>query len=157
MKFGQNSTTEKSARFSKPPFPWHYFQLKDQKVFGFAGLYDVWKDRETGKEIHSYTGSVSVKLVSFTLLDIIRDKKPASAYSKEAYRNIALKSYCDPQAISITRSSKWAVVFRMTLCMIWQCLTPASTYPTTIRIREIIVFSALSAGLSACPRGLFFG
>jgi putative SOS response-associated peptidase YedK len=41
--------------FSRPPFPWHYFQLKDQKVFGIAGLYDVWKDRETGKEIHSYT------------------------------------------------------------------------------------------------------
>jgi putative SOS response-associated peptidase YedK len=41
--------------FTKPPFPWHYFQLKDQKVFGIAGLYDVWKDRETGKEIQSYT------------------------------------------------------------------------------------------------------
>jgi putative SOS response-associated peptidase YedK len=41
--------------FTKPPFPWHYFQVKDQKVFGIAGLYDVWKDRETGKEIHTYT------------------------------------------------------------------------------------------------------
>ena len=41
--------------FAKPPYPWHYFQLKDQKVFGFAGLYDVWKDRETGKEMHTYT------------------------------------------------------------------------------------------------------
>jgi putative SOS response-associated peptidase YedK len=41
--------------FSKPPFPWHYFQVKDQKVFGIAGLYDVWKDRETGKEMHTYT------------------------------------------------------------------------------------------------------
>jgi putative SOS response-associated peptidase YedK len=41
--------------FSKPPFPWHYFQLKDQKVFGFAGLYDIWKDRQTGEEIYSYT------------------------------------------------------------------------------------------------------
>jgi putative SOS response-associated peptidase YedK len=41
--------------FTKPPFPWHYFQLKDQKVFGIAGLYDVWKDRETGKEMHTYT------------------------------------------------------------------------------------------------------
>ena len=29
--------------------------MKDQKVFGFAGLYDVWKDRQTGKEIHTYT------------------------------------------------------------------------------------------------------
>jgi putative SOS response-associated peptidase YedK len=41
--------------FDKSPFPWHYFQLKDQKVFGFAGLYDIWKDRQTGKEIYSYT------------------------------------------------------------------------------------------------------
>jgi putative SOS response-associated peptidase YedK len=41
--------------FTKPPFPWHYFQINDQKVFGIAGLYDVWKDRETGKEIHTYT------------------------------------------------------------------------------------------------------
>jgi putative SOS response-associated peptidase YedK len=41
--------------FAKPPFPWHYFQLKDQKIFGFAGLYDIWKDKQTGKEIRSYT------------------------------------------------------------------------------------------------------
>jgi len=44
--------------FSKPPFPWHYFQVKDQKVFGIAGLYDVWKDRETGKEMHTSDFSV---------------------------------------------------------------------------------------------------
>jgi putative SOS response-associated peptidase YedK len=41
--------------FPKPPFPWHYFQVKDQKLFGFAGLYDIWTDKETGKEIRSYT------------------------------------------------------------------------------------------------------
>jgi putative SOS response-associated peptidase YedK len=41
--------------YSKPPFPWHYFQLKDGALFGFAGLYDIWKDPQTGKEIHSYT------------------------------------------------------------------------------------------------------
>jgi putative SOS response-associated peptidase YedK len=41
--------------FAKPPYPWHYFQLKDQPIFGFAGLYDIWKDKETGKEIYSYT------------------------------------------------------------------------------------------------------
>jgi putative SOS response-associated peptidase YedK len=40
---------------TKAPFPWHYFQLKDQKIFGFAGLYDVWTDKQTGKEIRSYT------------------------------------------------------------------------------------------------------
>jgi putative SOS response-associated peptidase YedK len=37
------------------PFPWHYFQFKDQKIFGFAGLYDIWEDKETGEEIRSYT------------------------------------------------------------------------------------------------------
>lgn len=41
--------------FSKPPYPWHYFQLKDQQLFAFAGLYDVWKDKEAGKDIYSYT------------------------------------------------------------------------------------------------------
>jgi putative SOS response-associated peptidase YedK len=41
--------------FKKSPYPWHYFRLKDQEMFGFAGLYDVWKDRQTGKELSSYT------------------------------------------------------------------------------------------------------
>src|SRR5687768_15388527 len=39
----------------KALFPWHYFQLKDQKIFGFAGIYDVWTDKKTGEEITSYT------------------------------------------------------------------------------------------------------
>ena len=41
--------------FEKPPHPWHYFHLKDEEMFGFAGLYDVWTDKMTGREIHSYT------------------------------------------------------------------------------------------------------
>ncbi len=41
--------------FSKPPFPWHYFHLLDQPIFAFAGLYDIWKDKKSDKEIHSYT------------------------------------------------------------------------------------------------------
>jgi putative SOS response-associated peptidase YedK len=40
--------------YAKPPFPWHYFQLKDGELFGFAVLYDIWQD-PTGKEIKSYT------------------------------------------------------------------------------------------------------
>jgi putative SOS response-associated peptidase YedK len=39
--------------FLKQPFPWHYFQMKDNSIFAFAGLYDVWNN--DGKEIHSYT------------------------------------------------------------------------------------------------------
>jgi putative SOS response-associated peptidase YedK len=41
--------------YSKPPFPWHYFHLKDQPLFGFAGLYDIWKDKNSDKQIISYT------------------------------------------------------------------------------------------------------
>jgi putative SOS response-associated peptidase YedK len=41
--------------FTKPPFPWHYFQLKGGELFAFAGLCDIWKDPKTGKEIKSYT------------------------------------------------------------------------------------------------------
>jgi putative SOS response-associated peptidase YedK len=40
--------------YAKPPFPWHYFQLKDQPLFGFAGIYDIWKDQRSGKKIFSY-------------------------------------------------------------------------------------------------------
>lgn len=47
---GKNGYEPDKIHFTKPPYPWHYFQLKDQKVFGFAGLYDVWKDRQTGCE-----------------------------------------------------------------------------------------------------------
>jgi putative SOS response-associated peptidase YedK len=39
----------------KQPFPWHDFQLTDQPLFGFAGLYDIWTDQQTGKEIWSDT------------------------------------------------------------------------------------------------------
>jgi putative SOS response-associated peptidase YedK len=39
----------------KSLYPWHYFRLKREDLFAFAGLYDTWKDRQTGKELHSYT------------------------------------------------------------------------------------------------------
>jgi putative SOS response-associated peptidase YedK len=29
--------------------------MKDNSIFAFAGLYDVWKDKNSGKEIHSYS------------------------------------------------------------------------------------------------------
>jgi len=41
--------------FAKQPFPWHYFKMKDNSIFSFAGLYDVWKDKNNRKEIHSYS------------------------------------------------------------------------------------------------------
>lgn len=42
---------DKSTKSSIP----YYFQLKDESLFAFAGLYDVWKDPKDGQEIHSYT------------------------------------------------------------------------------------------------------
>lgn len=39
---------------TKPSIP-YYFQLKDESLFAFAGLYDVWKDPLDGQEIYSYT------------------------------------------------------------------------------------------------------
>lgn len=45
---------DKKSR-TAPPYTWHYFKLKRQPLFAFAGLYDIWTDRETDKEIYSYT------------------------------------------------------------------------------------------------------
>ena len=39
----------------KPPFPWSCFQFTDKRLFAFAGLYDIWADKKTGREIYSYT------------------------------------------------------------------------------------------------------
>jgi putative SOS response-associated peptidase YedK len=38
---------------TKPPYPWHYFELKGRAVFAFAGLYDEWTDGKT--TIKSFT------------------------------------------------------------------------------------------------------
>lgn len=41
--------------YRKSPFPWSCFQFADKRIFAFAGLYDIWTDKKTGKEIYSYT------------------------------------------------------------------------------------------------------
>jgi len=33
--------------FPKPPHPWYCFRLTDQKIFGLAGLYNIWTDPKT--------------------------------------------------------------------------------------------------------------
>lgn len=43
------------VNFPKPPHPWYLFKLKDQKIFGLAGLYNVWTDPKTQKELYTYT------------------------------------------------------------------------------------------------------
>ena len=39
---------------TKPSTP-YYFRLKDEELFAFAGLFDVWRDPHTQKELYSYT------------------------------------------------------------------------------------------------------
>lgn len=39
---------------TKPAVP-YYFELKNQALFAFAGLYDVWKNPKDGQELYSYT------------------------------------------------------------------------------------------------------
>jgi putative SOS response-associated peptidase YedK len=57
----------------KAPFPWHYFRLLDQKIFGFAGIYDVWTGKKTGKEIRSYT---IITTTPNSLVGQIHDRMP---------------------------------------------------------------------------------
>ena len=28
-------------RFTKPPYPWHYYHLRSDDIFAFAGIYDI--------------------------------------------------------------------------------------------------------------------
>lgn len=54
---------------SKTPY---YIKLKDDELFAFAGLYDIWKDAE-GKEIDSYT---IITCDSNPLIGKIHDRMP---------------------------------------------------------------------------------
>lgn len=59
--------------FVKQPFPWHYFKMKDNSIFSFAGLYDVWKDKTNGNEIHSYS---IITTVPNTIVGKYHDRMP---------------------------------------------------------------------------------
>jgi len=44
------------VHFPKPqPAPWYVFKLKDQEIFGLAGLYNAWTDPTTGEQLYTYT------------------------------------------------------------------------------------------------------
>jgi putative SOS response-associated peptidase YedK len=49
------------------------FSSERSKIFGFAGLYDVWKDKKTGKEIKSYT---IITTTPNSLVGKIHDRMP---------------------------------------------------------------------------------
>jgi putative SOS response-associated peptidase YedK len=42
--------------FPKPqPAPWYLFKLKDEKIFGLAGLYNPWTDPKTKETLFTFT------------------------------------------------------------------------------------------------------
>ncbi len=41
--------------YPKPPHPWYLFRLKDQEIFGLAGLYNIWTDPKTNEKLYTYT------------------------------------------------------------------------------------------------------
>ena len=43
---------QKQTKGAKQPF---YFRIKDKDIFGFAGLYEHWLDKETGEQIETCT------------------------------------------------------------------------------------------------------
>jgi putative SOS response-associated peptidase YedK len=45
----------------------------DNSIFSFAGLYDVWKDKTNGKEIHSYS---IITTVPNTIVGKYHDRMP---------------------------------------------------------------------------------
>lgn len=54
----------------KQPF---YFFLKDKPVFGFAGLWEEWTDKETGKQLESCT---IITTEANTVLEPVHDRMP---------------------------------------------------------------------------------
>ena len=47
--------------------------MKDDSIFSFAWLYDVWKDKNNGKEIHSYS---IITTVPNTIVGKYHDRMP---------------------------------------------------------------------------------
>jgi len=60
--------------FSKNPFLWHYFPMKDHSICAFAGLYDIWEDKNGGNEIRSCT---IITTVPNTIVGRYHDRMPA--------------------------------------------------------------------------------
>ncbi len=61
---------QKAAKGAKQPF---YFHLKDKEVFGFAGLYEQWVDRETGEQIETCT---IITTEANKVLEPVHDRMP---------------------------------------------------------------------------------
>lgn len=68
---------DKKSSGAKQPF---YFYLKDKEVFGFAGLWEQWLDKETGEQIETCT---IITTEANEVLEPIHDRMPVILKSKD--------------------------------------------------------------------------
>jgi putative SOS response-associated peptidase YedK len=68
---------QKNAKGAKQPF---YFHLKDKEVFGFAGLYEQWLDKESGEQIE--TCSI-ITTEANKVLEPVHDRMPVILKPKD--------------------------------------------------------------------------
>jgi len=114
--------------YTKQPFPWHYFQLVDQRLFGLAGLYDIWMDKQTGKEIWSYT---IITTVPNEIVGQYHDRMPVILEKgfEEAWLN--------PDIVDVERLSKMLKPYPSERMEEWRvgddARNPKNDYPEVIK------------------------
>lgn len=82
---------DKSEKPSQP----YLFKMKDDSLFAFAGLYDKWQDKETGKEIYSYT---IITTEPNTLLAKVHNRMPV-ILKKEDEKEWLNPDYTEPEQL----------------------------------------------------------
>ncbi len=68
---------QKTGRGAKQPF---YFYLKDKEVFGFAGLWEEWLDKESGELLETCT---IITTEANALLEPVHDRMPVILKAKD--------------------------------------------------------------------------
>ncbi len=68
---------QKKGTGAKQPF---YFYLKDKEVFGFAGLWEEWLDRETGELVETCT---IITTEANKVLEPVHDRMPVILKAKD--------------------------------------------------------------------------
>ena len=68
---------QKGSKGAKQPF---YFRMKEKQVFGFAGLYEEWLDKETGEQIETFT---IITTEANKVLEPIHERMPVILKSKD--------------------------------------------------------------------------
>jgi len=60
--------------YPKPPYPWYCFRMKNQELFGIAGLYNAWTDPKTNEELYTYT---MITTEPNAVVGKVHDREPA--------------------------------------------------------------------------------